>query len=558
MPQAYSYVRFSRPEQAKGDSHRRQIEAAEAWARERGLVLDERLIDQGVSAYRGRHAAVGALGAFLDAVRSGQVEPGSTLIVESLDRLSRQQILDALAQFTGIISAGIRIVTLSDGAEYTRETVNNDFGRLIISLTIMSRAHEESATKAARLSAAWSNKRNKARDEGRPLTARAPGWLRLRPDRNGYDVDEDRAEVVRRVFRDTAAGVGQFALTARLNSENVPTFARAIRGNPGKPGQWYSSAVAKILDSQSVLGWYQPHRKTAEGRRVPEGDPVRLYPAVVSEDLYWQAQAARQSRRGTGGPRSEFVNTLSGLCRCAECGGPVALVNKGTGPKSGGRYFMCSAARRAAGCTNRRAWRWDHVEAAVLGRATRLDLTRVLPGEPDEADQNAARVAALETELADVERRKTRWADAYEEGDDDALDRMRSYSARAKQVSADLAVAKAAAEQAKATRAPLAARQAAVAALGAALEGAAGADEHALRLKLSQELRRVVERVEFSKQEVALVWGRDAAPARESAFAVPGATARIVVLSRDPEAFGGEMDDENDDIDADGFQVRRP
>ncbi len=547
MPKAYSYIRFSRPEQAKGDSYRRQIEAAETWAKERGLTLDERLIDQGLSAYRGKHAAVGALGSFLDAVRDGRVEEGSTLIVESLDRLSRQAILDALAQFTGIISAGVRIVTLSDGAEYTRESVNGDFGRLIISLTIMSRAHEESATKGARLSAAWNNKRTKAREEGRPLTARAPAWLRLRSDRSGYDVEESRAEVVRRVFRDTAAGIGQFALTARLNAEGVPTFARGILGNPGRIRGWHSSAIAKILDSQSAIGWYQPHRKTAEGRRVPDGEPVRLFPAIIPEELYWQAQASRQSRRGTGGPRSEFVNLLSGLCRCAECGGPVALFNKGPVARNGGRYYACSRARRGAGCSIRRAWRCDHVEEAVLGRATRLELSRVLPGEPDETDQGAARVAALEAELADVERRRARWADAYEEGDDDALSRMRSFAARAKGLVADLAAAKAAAEQARATHAPLAARQAAVAALRAALDGTAGTpDEHALRLKLAQELRRVVERVEFSPEAVALAWGAAAAkPARASAFTLPDAAGRrVVVLSRDPEVFGGFGEDD--------------
>lgn len=550
MPKAYSYIRFSRPEQAKGDSKRRQVAAAEAWAKERGLALDEQLVDQGVSAYRGKHATVGALGSFLDAVRDGRVEEGSTLIVESLDRLSRQAILDALAQFTGLISAGIRIVTLSDGAEYTRESVNGDFGRLIISLTIMSRAHEESATKAARLSAAWTNKRQRAREEGRPLTARAPAWLRLRPDRSGYDVDEGRAAVVHRIFTDTAAGIGQFILTSRLNAEGVPTFARAIAGNPGRVRGWHSSAVAKILNSRSVLGLHQPHRKTPEGRRVAEGDEVPLFPAVISLELYSQAQNARKARRKTGGPRSEFVNILSGLCRCAECGGSVSLYNKGSGPKSGGRYYACSRARRAAGCANRRAWRCVSVEDAVLSRATRLDLARVLPrSEPDEADQGAARVAALEAELADVERRRARWADAYEEGDDDALQRMRSYAARAKGLAANLAAAKAAAEQAKATHAPLAARQAAVAALRVAMDGVAGTpDEHALRLKLAQELRRVVERVEFGGQSVALAWGTAAAkPARASALTLPdAAVSRVVVLSRDAEAFGKgyEPDDE--------------
>lgn len=50
MAHAYSYVRFSSPEQAKGDSVRRQVEAAERYAQSHGLRLDDRLTDAGLSA----------------------------------------------------------------------------------------------------------------------------------------------------------------------------------------------------------------------------------------------------------------------------------------------------------------------------------------------------------------------------------------------------------------------------------------------------------------------------------------------------------------------------
>jgi hypothetical protein len=43
MGKVYSYTRFSTPEQAAGDSYRRQTEAAQKWAAARGLVLDDRL-----------------------------------------------------------------------------------------------------------------------------------------------------------------------------------------------------------------------------------------------------------------------------------------------------------------------------------------------------------------------------------------------------------------------------------------------------------------------------------------------------------------------------------
>ncbi len=88
---AYSYLRFSTPEQEKGDSKRRQMDLARRYADAQGLDLDETLTfhDLGVSAFRGSNLDA-ALGAFKSAVTDGRVPRGSYLLVESLDRLSRQ------------------------------------------------------------------------------------------------------------------------------------------------------------------------------------------------------------------------------------------------------------------------------------------------------------------------------------------------------------------------------------------------------------------------------------------------------------------------------------
>ncbi len=98
---AYSYLRFSTPEQIKGDSTRRQKDGAKKYAEEHGLDLDEKLTfqDLGVSALHGKNAETGALGVFLQAVREGRVEKGSYLLVESLDRISRKKARKALHWF---------------------------------------------------------------------------------------------------------------------------------------------------------------------------------------------------------------------------------------------------------------------------------------------------------------------------------------------------------------------------------------------------------------------------------------------------------------------------
>ncbi|MEC8482220.1 MAG: recombinase family protein, partial [Pseudomonadota bacterium] len=89
---AYSYLRFSTPEQMKGDSFRRQTALAQSYASKNNLILDNELTfeDLGVSAYQGRNKAKGNLGLFLEAVQTGLIERDSVLLVESLDRISRE------------------------------------------------------------------------------------------------------------------------------------------------------------------------------------------------------------------------------------------------------------------------------------------------------------------------------------------------------------------------------------------------------------------------------------------------------------------------------------
>jgi DNA invertase Pin-like site-specific DNA recombinase len=98
QPRAYSYIRFSTPTQAAGNSLKRQTALSEAWAQKKGLTLDAslRMSDLGVSAFTEENRTEGSLGTFLSAVAAKKIPKGSYLIVESLDRLSRAQVHRAL------------------------------------------------------------------------------------------------------------------------------------------------------------------------------------------------------------------------------------------------------------------------------------------------------------------------------------------------------------------------------------------------------------------------------------------------------------------------------
>src|SRR5258708_28455752 len=97
----------------------------EDWADREGIPHDTelKLTDEGVSAYTGANRDVGALGAFLEAVKEGSVPTGSYLLVENLDRLSREPAFDASYTMQGIIRACITVVDLSDnGRQYNTDT----------------------------------------------------------------------------------------------------------------------------------------------------------------------------------------------------------------------------------------------------------------------------------------------------------------------------------------------------------------------------------------------------------------------------------------------------
>ena len=110
-------------------------------------------------------------------------------------------------------------------------------------------AHEENETKARRLKEAWKGKRAKAKDK--PLASRAPGWIQLNKETAFLQVLEDRAEVVRSIYKLTLDDVGQHSFAATLNKEHVPAF--------GRGRHWLPTYITKLLCNPDVLGVMVPH-----------------------------------------------------------------------------------------------------------------------------------------------------------------------------------------------------------------------------------------------------------------------------------------------------------
>ncbi|ELY5145269.1 recombinase family protein [Vibrio vulnificus] len=398
-PIAYSYIRFSSLEQAKGDSFRRQTTLAKDYCDKHGLNLaDLTLRDLGKSAYHGTHFKDGALGEFINAVKEGTIPKGSYLLVESMDRLSREKISIALGRFMELLGLGISIVTLQDNRTYTTESLDR-IEDLMLSLVFMMRAHEESLTKSKRLKAAHAEKRKQARENLKPTGYNMPHWIKL--TESGYELIPERVELLKRIFQMTIDGLGAIAIHKQLNQEAIKPWGRSKTG-------WHTTYIKKILRARTVLGEYQPF-KTENGKRMKDGEPIQdYYPEAIDVDTFKRANLAIESRNGkSSGTRKNAINNLfTGLVVCKNCGATMHYLNKGTGSK-GGQYLVCSRARQGAhhdGVSCKYAsMRYPVIEDAVLSIAATLNLRLHTAHNEEESAQLKEQLSSVSRNLKTVE-----------------------------------------------------------------------------------------------------------------------------------------------------------
>ncbi|MCE2726717.1 MAG: recombinase family protein [Planctomycetaceae bacterium] len=309
MATVYSYVRFSSKKQEQGDSVRRQIKLGNDWlAQNPQHTLDPslRLHDLGVSAFRGANLdEKGSLGAFVALAKKpdSPIPKGAILLIERLDRFSRQQTRKAYRAFVELVEAGITVQTL-DPPQTINEDNIDDLHVVLPLILQMTMAHEQSKEKSRRISAVWEAKREKART-GQPMFRKCPAWLRWDDEAERFAIRPKATAAIEFIFRNTANGRGQRHLVTDLNKRFTPF---------GKSGKWNASYIQKILNDRSVLGELQPYRFDASGARVKDGEPIaNYYPRVVSDELFYAAATAKESRKRAKGRNTHFVNLFVGL-----------------------------------------------------------------------------------------------------------------------------------------------------------------------------------------------------------------------------------------------------
>ncbi|MEO6005470.1 MAG: recombinase family protein [Opitutus sp.] len=316
---AFSYIRCSTPKQHReGDTKRRQLDLCAKYARENGLILSSEGYEaMGVSAFRGKNVEEGSvLFKLIDVIKEGKIIPkGSTIIIENLDRLSRNFITESLPIFMDIIRQGVNIVTLTDRKVYSQESIRKNPFDLMYSIMILSRGHEESVVKSVRTSEAW--KKAQLAAATTKIKQSYPAWLKLKD--NQFTVIPEKAKIVTGIFQQYLDGHGTGYIARYLNERGVKTFTGLI---------WYQTTVKFYLRFPAVIGQYHVGKREG-GKKIKTGVIHEgYYPPIISHDDFYRVQARMKlSPSKMGRPQREDANMFNRILKCGYCGSSMGIYN---------------------------------------------------------------------------------------------------------------------------------------------------------------------------------------------------------------------------------------
>jgi DNA invertase Pin-like site-specific DNA recombinase len=315
MRKAYSYQRFSSPKQREGDSIRRQNEAVEQFCKANGLTLVKTFRDEGISAFRGKNFSnESALSAFLKLVENGTIEKGSVLVVENMDRLSRESILPCLEKFIAIINRGIAIGAISLNKILDKHSVSVDQSELMMVLVEFMRAGNESDAKRTRQLSNLKGKLDRVKKgEKIWMGCCKPTWIIGFKDGH-FTLDEKKVALIKDIFQRYLNGEHPTRIAKILNKTKTPTL-RGLGRNV-----WTNVSVTELLKNKNVIGTFRSGYNRKNKTYGTEIDDY--FPPIISATMFRQAQHKLSLRINLGGHSKYGVvrNLFRGLLFCESCG----------------------------------------------------------------------------------------------------------------------------------------------------------------------------------------------------------------------------------------------
>ena len=368
------YCRLSRDDDLAGDSNSiiHQKDMLTRYARERNFPNVSVYSDDGWSGTNFERPDWKRLISDIEAGKVGIV------LVKDLSRVGRDYLRVGFYTEVTFPQNGVRFIAVNNGVDSANQS-ENDFTPF---LNIMNEWYARDISKKRRIS-------NKIKgNAGEPMGQPPYGYIKDPNDPKHWIVDDEAAQVVRRVYSMTLEGFGTEQIATQLEKDGVLTprvywltkgIKRPGKGKQQPPTKWNSSTITKILSLQEYCGDilnFKTYSKSYKNKKRIDNDRENwvvfqdVHEAIIERAVYEQVQQKRgkiRKRRTNNGEHNMF----SGLLVCADCGSNLHFHFNQGNPEI--KYFNCSNYKGNRGtCTSTHYVRVDFLEEVVLGEIRRL------------------------------------------------------------------------------------------------------------------------------------------------------------------------------------------
>ena len=370
---AFLYERLSRDDNLEGESYSigNQKKLLAKVAKEKGYTNLVHFLDDGISGVTMNRPG------FVEMICQLEQGKAAAVFVKDLSRLGRNYIEVGRLTEEFFPDHDIRLVAVSDNID-TAEGENE----LAPIRNLFNEWYARDISKKRRIS-------NKIKgNAGEPMGQPPYGYIKDPNDPKHWIVDDEAAQVVRRVYSMTLEGFGTEQIAAQLEKDDVLTpraywltkgIKRPGKGRQQSPTKWNSSTITKILSLQEYCGDilnFKTYSKSYKNKKRIDNDRENwvvfqdVHEAIIERAVYEQVQQKRgkiRKRRTNNGEHNMF----SGLLVCADCGSNLHFHFNQGNPEI--KYFNCSNYKGNRGtCTSTHYVRVDFLEEVVLGEIRRL------------------------------------------------------------------------------------------------------------------------------------------------------------------------------------------
>ena len=407
------YERLSRDDELQGESNSisNQKQMLEDFARRNGLPNPTHFTDDGISGTRFDRPGFLAM---MEEVEAGRVE---AIVIKDMSRLGRDylkvgQVMEVLRQ------RGVRLIAINDGVDSLKG--DDDFTPF---RNIMNEFYARDTSRKIR-----SVFKSKGMS-GKHLTGTVIYGYLWDEKREHWLVDEEAAEVVRRIFSLTLEGYGPYQIACKLSTDRIEIpvvhLARFNEGvNRSKPVKdpygWGSSTIVNILKKREYLGHTinfktRKHFKDKKSHYVSEDEWTifeNTHEAIIDQQTFDLVQKIRSNVRRYPNGWGEAA-PLTGLLYCADCGGKM-YVHRTNNGKRISQYTCSQYSKVPVGklCTTQHRINEDVVLSLVsemlkaiaeYAKHDRAEFVRVV--QEAQSSQQTAEVRKQRTRLATAKQR---------------------------------------------------------------------------------------------------------------------------------------------------------